>query len=67
MKILISGAAKRTLSQPLSRPEVLLVRVALGAALTTSAVSCLKLCLEPDGDTHAENQSQLEAGETLHN
>lgn len=52
MKKIISEAAKGTLSQPLSRPEVLLVRVALGAAVTTSAVSCLKLCLEPDGHTH---------------
>lgn len=38
----------RDLSQPLSRPEVLLARAALGgAAATASVVSCLKLGLEP--------------------
>lgn len=38
----------RDLSQPPSRPDALLARVALGgAAATTSVVSRLKLCLDP--------------------
>lgn len=51
----LSHSWSLTLSQPLSRPEVLLARVALwGAAATTSDVSCLKLCLDPSKDKKTE-------------
>ena len=44
-----SPRGQLTLSQPLGRPDDLLARVVLGGAATSSsALSCLKFCLEPD-------------------